>query len=86
MERVAKITSDGQITVPKAVRDALGVGDGDSLVFCIQGTQAIVTRAVDLIDLAGSVSVPVEVRRLGWKEVRQRTWLARGRDVERIEP
>ena len=29
----ARITSQGQITVPKAVRDAIGVGPGDELEF-----------------------------------------------------
>ena len=33
LERVAKITAKGQTTVPKAVRDALGVGEGDSIAF-----------------------------------------------------
>ncbi|MGN0818175.1 MAG: AbrB/MazE/SpoVT family DNA-binding domain-containing protein [Candidatus Coproplasma sp.] len=30
---MAKLTSKGQITVPKAVRDALGVDCGDKVVF-----------------------------------------------------
>ena len=33
MKRAAKITSKGQITVPREVRRALGVSVGDSLVF-----------------------------------------------------
>ncbi len=33
METKAKITSKGQITVPRAVRRALGVREGDNLVF-----------------------------------------------------
>lgn len=33
MERQAKITSKGQITVPLAIRRALGVGAGDVLLF-----------------------------------------------------
>ena len=62
MEATARITSKGQITIPKAVRDALGVVEGDMLVFRVEGGRAIVAATVDLIDLAGSVSVPVEVR------------------------
>lgn len=30
---IAKLTSKGQITIPKAVRDALGVDSGDKVVF-----------------------------------------------------
>ena len=33
MERHAKITSKGQITVPREVRRVLGVGPGDRLLF-----------------------------------------------------
>jgi AbrB family looped-hinge helix DNA binding protein len=33
MEKQAKITSKGQITVPLAIRRALGVGPGDVLSF-----------------------------------------------------
>lgn len=32
-ERSAKITSKGQITIPIEIRRALGVGEGDSVVF-----------------------------------------------------
>lgn len=33
MQERAKITSKGQITVPRAVRRALGVKEGDNLIF-----------------------------------------------------
>ena len=81
MEATARISSKGQITIPKAVRDALGVVEGDMLVFRVEGRRAIVAATVDLIDLAGSVSVPVEVRGLSWDDIRQRAWTARARDV-----
>jgi len=81
MEATARISSKGQITIPKAVRDALGVAEGDMLVFRVEGRRAIVAATVDLIDLAGSVSVPVEVRGLSWDDIRQRAWTARARDV-----
>lgn len=32
MEIAAKMSSKGQITVPEAVRDALGIGEGDNVV------------------------------------------------------
>jgi len=37
MQREAKITSKGQITVPREVRHVLGVKPGDKLVFEQQG-------------------------------------------------
>jgi antitoxin PrlF len=33
----ARITSKGQITIPKVVRDRLGVGPGDALEFDFEG-------------------------------------------------
>ena len=81
MEATARITSKGQITIPKAGRDALGVVEGDMLVFRVEGRRAIVAATVDLIDLAGSVSVPVEVRGLSWDEIRRRAWSARAREI-----
>lgn len=33
MKTEAKVTSKGQITVPKEIREALGVGPGDTIVF-----------------------------------------------------
>lgn len=39
----ARITSKGQITIPKAVRDELALHEGDSVVFVVEGGRAIVT-------------------------------------------
>jgi AbrB family looped-hinge helix DNA binding protein len=36
MEAAAKLTSKGQVTVPKVVRDALGLAAGDEVVFGIR--------------------------------------------------
>ncbi len=38
MKKVARITSKGQITVPREVRRSLGVDTGDSLLFEQDGT------------------------------------------------
>jgi AbrB family looped-hinge helix DNA binding protein len=81
MEATAKITAKGQITVPKAVRDALGVKEGDSLIFRVEDGHATVAANVDLLDLAGTVSVPVAVRGLPWNEIRNRAWRARAQDI-----
>jgi antitoxin PrlF len=71
----ARITSKGQITIPKPVRDALKLSEGDRVVFrVIEGERAILARTPDLLDLAGSVPVPAGVRGLPWEEIRQRGW------------
>ena len=37
----AKVTYKGQITIPKAVRDALNIEEGDSVTLQIEGDHAI---------------------------------------------
>lgn len=37
----AKVTSKGQITIPKMVRDALGIHEGDSVLFRVEGERAV---------------------------------------------
>ena len=73
METSARITSKGQVTIPKAVREALRLKDGDRLVFRVEGERAIVARTPDLLALAGTVSIPAEKRGTPWDEVRRQT-------------
>ena len=52
------ISSKGQITVPKTVRDALGLKSGDSVEFVMKDGQAMLRRAKvwTLDDLAGCLA------------------------------
>lgn len=52
---IATITSKGQITVPKEIRDALGVRPGDRLAFRARDDGSVVVEAetVDLLSLRG---------------------------------
>ncbi len=47
VREVATITSKGQITLPKPIRQALGVDYGGKVAFDLRGSQVIVTRADD---------------------------------------
>ena len=51
---IAKITSKGQVTVPKAIRDYLGVEPGDHLAFVKQpdGTVRVCMPAIAALDIA----------------------------------
>jgi AbrB family looped-hinge helix DNA binding protein len=37
----AKVTLKGQVTIPMAVRTALAIHEGDSVLFAVEGDQAI---------------------------------------------
>ena len=77
MEIAAKMSSKGQITVPKAVRDALGIGEGDSVVFRVEGTRAVLARTPDFLSLAGTITVPAARRNAAWDDVIHKTRSAR---------
>lgn len=73
MDAAARMTSKGQVTVPKAVRDALGIQEGDEVVFRVEGNRAVLARTPDFLDLAGSIQVPAAKRNVAWDEVIRRT-------------
>ena len=77
MDVSARVSSKGQITVPRAVREALAIEEGDEVVFRVESGRAIMARSTDLLALAGSVSVPVSKRGTPWAEVLRETRRAR---------
>jgi len=56
----ATITSKGQITLPKEVREALGVGTGDRVEFVAEpdGAYRVVAATRDIKQLKGLVPKP----------------------------
>ena len=77
MDASAKITSKGQVTIPKSVRDALGLREGDELLFRVERARAVVAKTPDFLELAGSVPVPAAKRGTPWDEVLRQTRSAR---------
>jgi AbrB family looped-hinge helix DNA binding protein len=53
MEVSARLSSKGQVTVPRAVREALSLEEGDRLVFRVEGDHAVLARTPDLLAMAG---------------------------------
>jgi antitoxin PrlF len=49
-EEISTISSKGQTTVPKSVRQALGVGEGDQIAFRVDETGVSVRRAEETTD------------------------------------
>ncbi|MEW6705075.1 MAG: AbrB/MazE/SpoVT family DNA-binding domain-containing protein [Pseudomonadota bacterium] len=54
------LTSKGQVTVPREIRDRLGLASGDKLTFTLLSDGTVVMRAKTrrLLDLAGSLTRP----------------------------
>jgi antitoxin PrlF len=73
VDAAARITSKGQITLPKAVRDALGIKVGDEVVFRVEGNRAVLAKTPDFLSLAATISVPAAKRNLAWDQVLRRT-------------
>lgn len=77
MDVPATITSKGQVTLPKSVREALGLKEGDRVLFRVLEGRAVLAKVADFLDLAGSVTVPPGRRRAPWSEIKAKTWSAR---------
>ena len=77
MEAAAKVTSKRQVTIPKVVRDALGIKEGEEVVFRVEGHRAVLARIPDFLDLSGTVAVPATRRNVAWDPLIRRTRTAR---------
>ena len=69
MDAAARLTSKGQVTIPKLVREALDLHEGDEVIFRVEHKRAVVAKTPDFLDLAGSVVVPAGKRGTAWDEV-----------------
>lgn len=77
MDVPATVTSKGQVTLPKAVRDALGIQAGDELLFRVHNNRAILAKVPDFLDLKGSVPVPPGKKGASWSKIKAETWRKR---------
>jgi AbrB family looped-hinge helix DNA binding protein len=69
----ARVTSKGQVTIPRSVREALDLHEGDEVVFRVEDARAVLAKTPDFLSLAGSVAVPAAKRGTVWDEVLRRT-------------
>jgi len=68
----ARLTSKGQITIPKSVRDALDLHVGDEVIFRVERSRATIAKTPNFLELAGAVAVPAGKRGTPWDEVLRR--------------
>jgi antitoxin PrlF len=73
MDSTSRMTSKGQVTIPKSVRDALELREGDEVLFRVERSRAMIAKTPSLLDLAGSVAVPAGKRGTSWDEVLRQT-------------
>ncbi|NQT08037.1 AbrB/MazE/SpoVT family DNA-binding domain-containing protein, partial [Candidatus Bathyarchaeota archaeon] len=59
---VSTVSSKGQVTIPKEIRETLGVNEGDKLIFLVEGDK-VVLRKVGSEKLSAILS-----RRRPWGE------------------
>ncbi|MEA2238813.1 MAG: antitoxin PrlF [Thermoanaerobaculia bacterium] len=74
MDVPATVTSKGQITLPKSVREALDLKEGDRVLFRLHKGRAVLAKVEDFLDLAGSVSVSPEKKGATWPAIKASTW------------
>lgn len=57
---VSTLTSKGQTTIPKEIRDLLRIGSGDRIEFVVEGPNRVVLRpaTADIRELAGMLHEP----------------------------
>ena len=74
------ITRKGQVTIPKAIRDRLGVKEGEKVLFVMRGEE-VVLKVVKgtILDLRGSV--PPSAHPEDFEKIRQSVKQAVGKRV-----
>ncbi len=77
MDVPATLTSKGQITLPKSVRDALGLKEGDRVLFRVLDGRAVLSKVEDFLNLAGSVRISPDKKGTAWPAIKASTWRRR---------
>jgi len=83
----AKVTYKGQITIPKAVREALNIEDGDSVALRVEGDHAILRPVKKKVLLEFFGALPATKPYPGTASVRKRVGKKLGENLcTRIKP
>jgi antitoxin PrlF len=82
---ISTVTTKGQVTIPKSVRDALGIEEKDQLLFVVEGERALLIpiHKQRLDELYASL--PVTRKFPGYEEIRKTIRAKLGEQIARGE-
>jgi len=66
------VTKKGQVTIPKSVRERLGLREGDKVIVKFSGGKAFIRKIPSIFNLQSSVSIPEDIKKLSWKEIEKK--------------
>ena len=68
---IAVLTSKGQMTIPKEVRNALNLKPREKVIIVVEGDQAVIKPLKsNILDIGGSVSIPDKEKPVNFHKVR----------------
>lgn len=81
---ISVVTSKGQITIPKKIRDALGIKPSEKVIITIE-KDCVVLRPVagNILEIGGSINIPAKERPIDFKKVRRKVRRQIGRSAAR---
>lgn len=65
MDATASVSQHGLVTLPDVVLGALGLREGDEILFRVEGDRALVTRS-EALDLTAPVTGTTSARAASW--------------------
>ncbi len=69
---ISTLSSKGQMTIPKEVRQALNLKPSEKMVIFVEGNQAIIKPLKgNLLDIGGSIPIPEKEKPISFKKVRE---------------
>ncbi|MGB9697916.1 MAG: AbrB/MazE/SpoVT family DNA-binding domain-containing protein [Thermodesulfobacteriota bacterium] len=69
---ISILSSKGQMTIPKKVREALNLRPSEKVIIVVEGNQAIIKPlSGSLLDLGGSIKIPRKEKPIDFRKVRE---------------
>ena len=69
MQQISRITTKGQVTIPKSLRNKMNLKAGDQVLFIDKGDDVVLKSAKTLLDLKGFIKSAKKPE--DWKSMRK---------------